>query len=54
MSHQRCTRTPALAAADAAFITNSLLGIVPIRRLDGADVSQAPEIAHRLAVLIQA
>jgi branched-chain amino acid aminotransferase len=41
-----------LAAADAAFITNSLLGVVPIRRLDGTEIGQSPEIAARLAELL--
>lgn len=43
-----------LADAGAVFITNSLLGVVPIRRLDGHDLAQDPALAAALAALIAA
>jgi branched-chain amino acid aminotransferase len=40
-----------LDGADAVFVTNSLLGCVPIRRLDGHDLRQAPDQAATLLSL---
>ncbi|MBL8708876.1 MAG: aminotransferase class IV [Rhodospirillaceae bacterium] len=41
-----------LDAAEALYITNSLLGCVPIRRLNGRDMPQNPDLASRLAALL--
>lgn len=42
-----------LEGADALFITNSLLGCVPIRRLDGRELAPDVETAQRLANLLK-
>jgi branched-chain amino acid aminotransferase len=41
-----------LMAGGAVFITNSLLGVVPIRRLDGHDLARDAALAGALAALI--
>lgn len=45
---ERAIAPASLRAASEMFITNSLLGLMPVRRLDGADLA-AGSIARRLA-----
>jgi branched-subunit amino acid aminotransferase/4-amino-4-deoxychorismate lyase len=42
-----------LAAPEGIFITNSLLGCVPIGRLDGVEIPQDAGLAAKLAALAQ-
>jgi len=41
----------ALLAADALFLTNSLIGLAPVRSLDGRDVEDHPRLAELSALL---
>jgi branched-chain amino acid aminotransferase len=45
---ERAIAPASLRAASEMFITNSLLGLMPVRRLDGADLA-AGSVARRLA-----